>query len=136
MSVIHYAHDELTAMAATCWNRGSIGSTDNLRYMERMAEGVTLISKANTDAYNATYTRDEVTAEHSVITARDIKMGIVGQTIDARRMGIRTLEGIRYNLVANDGQDFATVQILDWLLNFMEAARRRASMGYDKAVAA
>ncbi len=136
MSVIHYAHDELLAMAATCWHRGSIGSLDNLRYMESMAEGVTLISKANTDAYNATYTRDEVPAVHSVITGRDIKHAIVALTVDGRRRGISTLEGLRYNMVANDGQDFATVETLDWLLSFMSAARSRAAMGYDKAVAA
>ena len=55
MSVIHYGCDELLAMAATCWNRGSIGSSDNIRYMECMAEGINLISEANTQAWNATY---------------------------------------------------------------------------------
>ena len=133
MSVIHYEYDELLAMAATCWNRGSIGSSDNLRYMERMAEGIDLISEANTQAWNATYSDP---AEAVKLQPREIKRAIVSSTMETRKTGIRTLEGIRYNLVANNGQDFATVEVLDWLLTFMSAARSRAAMGYDKAVAA
>ena len=133
MSVIHYGCDELLAMAATCWNRGSIGSSDNIRYMERMAEGIDLISEANTQAWNATYSDP---AEAVKIQPREIKRAIVASTMETRKTGIRTLEGIRYNLVANNGQDFATVEVLDWLLAFMSAARSRTAMGYDKAVEA
>ena len=70
-----------------------------------------------------------------MIQLKDIKRAIVASTMETRKTGIRTLDGIRYNLVANNGQDFATVEVLDWLLAFMSAARSRAAMGYDKAVA-
>lgn len=132
MSVILYTHPEIVSMLATCWTRGSAGSTDALRFMEKMAQAGTLISRANADAYNATYTRDPEPAQPFEVTARDIKSVMMRATVNTRREGIRTLDGIRYNLVANNGQDFATAEILDWLLTFMSAARSLAAMGYDK----
>ncbi len=58
------------------------------------------------------------------ITAVDIKRALIGFTVERKLRGMRVLDGIRYNLVANNGRDFATIDILDGLLSLTRAALR------------
>lgn len=133
MSVICYDHTEILAAFAATWNRGSAGSTDALRHLEYLAEAAARIQEANLAAYNATYPREAATGLSSLesltaarITASDIKGALIRQTVDDRNRGMRTLRGLRYNLIANNGQDFATAEILDDLLSMFTAAFDRA----------
>lgn len=118
MSVISYAYDEIVMAIAASWNLGSIGSSDAARHLDYLAEAGNRIQAANAAAYEATYS-DPV--EIIPIAARMIKNAIVGQTIDKKLQGRRVLSGIRYNLVANNGKDFATAEILDDLLMMVSA---------------
>lgn len=129
MSVILYDRDEILAAFAATWNRGSIGSTDNLRYMDYLAEAAGRIQAANKEAYNATYPSDAATGLHDLngltippITGRDIKCAIIAKTVDSKLRGYRTLRGLRYNLISNNGCDFATTEVLDDLLAMFQAA--------------
>ena len=115
MSVIGYERREVIEALASAWTRGSIGSSDNLRYMERMAFFGDALLEANAKAYAHTY--NESIEREAPITVYEIKRGIVAKTVDSQRKGLDTLRGFRYNLIANDGTDFATVDILDWLLS-------------------
>lgn len=118
MSVIGYHKTELLGIAAATWDRGSIGSASAQRYMEALAEGLTLLSQQNMAAYNATYNENE---EPEIITADDIKRALMYCHPDQKQRGIRALSGMRYNLVSNNGKDFATADGLDWLLTLQTA---------------
>ncbi len=129
MSVILYSREEVLEAIAASWYRGSIGSTDNLRYMDYLAEAGNRIMAANCQAWDATYS-DKAEPEPD-ITGREIKGAIIVKTIDTQLRGMRVLRGLRYNLIANSGEDFATTQILDDLLGMFAAmldkAERRAA---------
>lgn len=122
MSVIRYSKEEVVLALAACWDRGSIGSTDNLRYMGLMAEAGDKILVANGEAYKATYS-DGCDPEPA-ITAADIKRQLICATVDKKREGMRVFDGLRYNLIANNGQDFADMDILDWLFSLQRGAYR------------
>lgn len=122
MSVIHYEQDEIIAMIAATWNRGSVGSSDAIRYMDYLAEAGNRIMAANAKTYAATYCNESVGWQP--ITGKMIKGALIQQTVDKRLRGLRTLDGIRYNLIANNGQDFASAEILDDLLGMMTARVR------------
>ena len=137
MSVIHYGCDELLAMAATCWNRlAQLDQAIISATWSTMAEGVNLISGGEHKGLERDLRTPRSGKRRLRFDYRGIKRAIVASTMETRKTGIRTLEEIRYNLVANNGQDFATVEVLDWLLTFMSAAHSRAAIGYDKAVEA
>lgn len=55
MSVIGYSKSEVVEAIASCWARGSAGSSDALRHMEWLAEAGNALLKANDEAYRATY---------------------------------------------------------------------------------
>ena len=125
MSVIYYTRDEVISALASAWTRGSIGSSDNLRYMERMAEFGNQLMEANSEAYGHTY--KESLEPETAINADEIKHAIVRQTVESKNRGLDALRGFRYNLIANDGTDFASMEILDWLLTLFMGLSRRAS---------
>jgi hypothetical protein len=119
MSVILYSREEIVTALAASWNRGSIGSTDNIRYMDYLAEAGNRIMAANRQAWDATY---EDKAEQEIdINGRSIKAQLIRDTAQSKLDGLRTLRGLRYNLIANNGQDFATTEILDDLLGMFQA---------------
>lgn len=125
MSVIGYTKQEIVEALAASWNRGSVGSLDAQRYMGNLAEFGNLALLANTQAYNHTY--HEETCPELAINAQDIKRALIQQTVAQKQRGLHCLRGIRYNLMANDGTDFATKEILDWLLSmFMGMTNREA----------
>jgi hypothetical protein len=111
MSVIKYDRNEIVAALAAEWNYGSIGSLDAKRRLDRMAEFANKVMAANTEAYEATY-HEVLHPEESPITGMEIKSACVRQTVESKKRGLRDLRGIRYNLIANDGQDFADAEIL------------------------
>ena len=80
----------------------------------RILDSLERMSRHNAGAFNATYKNNQV--KHH--TARDIKLA--GSEIDRNPFEAwRTLQSIRFNLIANDGQDFATKEDLDalaWML--------------------
>lgn len=117
MSVILYSKSEIVDMLAACWNHGSIGSLDGKRRLERYAEMGARISEANRQAYEATYPDDP--AESATFTADEVCGAIVRQTVERKQRGLRTLDGIRYNVIANNGQDFATADILEDLVSLL-----------------
>lgn len=119
MSVIHYMKDEVLDAIAACWNRGSIGSLDAQRHLGHLAELGNQIMAANAGAYSHTYNE---AVEPQEMTGPEIKRRLVGFTVDRKLRGMRCLRGIRYNLIANDGKDFATAEILDGLLTLWVAA--------------
>lgn len=126
MSVILYSREEVIAAFAATWNRGSIGSTDAQRRLEYLAEAANRIMEANRGAWDATYS-DKAEPE-APITGKAIKYALVAQTVDHKLRGYLTLRGLRYNLVANNGQDFATAEILDDLLGLFQQAFDQARM--------
>jgi len=79
-----------------------------------MAEFGNQVLEANSRAYEHTYA--ESVDRGRPIEASEIKRAIVAKTVESRRRGLDVLRGLRYNLIANDGTDFATADILDWLL--------------------
>jgi len=119
MSVIQYCADEMIDAIAACWDRGSIAGAESGRWLDYLAQQGQNTLKANAEAYNATYSD---CAEPDLNITRDrIKNAIVFQTIERKLRGYRCLSGIRYNLIANNGKDFATVEILDFLLTLTTA---------------
>lgn len=120
MSVILFSTPEIVDVIAACWDRGSIGSLDNLRHMERLAEFANKLSAANAIAYQATY--DETCEPEFMIEGRHIKSALISMTVDRKMRGQRNLRSLRYNLIANNGQDFADAEILDGLLSLYDAA--------------
>lgn len=129
MSVILYTREEVIGAIAATWNRGSIGSTDNLRYMEYLAEAGNRIMEANRGAWDGTY--EDKAEPEPIITGAAIKRALIQQTVEAKLRGMRTLRGLRYNMIANNGQDFGTAEVLDDLLGMfsraMDIAERRAA---------
>ncbi len=129
MSVILYSRDEVLAAFAATWNRGSIGSLGAQRRLEYLAEAARRIQSANMLAYNATYGDDiGFTNGETPITGRSIKSALIAQTVDQKLRGYRCLRGLRYNLIANNGKDFATAEILDDLLGLFQAAFDQAKV--------
>lgn len=127
MSVIGYSKSEVVEAIASCWARGSAGSSDALRHMEWLAEAGNALLKANDEAYRTAYGEpDGPDADLAAvpITGADIKRALIAQTVDKQLRGWRSLEGFRYNLVSNGGTDFATVQILDLILHLMTSRIR------------
>ena len=122
MSVIYYDDNELIAMLAASWNHGSIGSLDAKRRLQTYADAGMRIAHANRQAYAETYNE---LVESANITARDVELGIVGLTGESMKRGKRVLDGIRYNIVANNGKDFATFELLDDLLMLCKAHMKR-----------
>jgi hypothetical protein len=120
MSVILHSTEEVVDAIASSWNRGSIGSLDNMRHMEELAEAGRRIQVANMLAYNHTYA-DDITLGDPPITARMIKGALISQTVERKTRGMRVLRGLRYNLIANNGRDFASAEILDDLLGMFSA---------------
>lgn len=117
MSVIKFDYQEVADMFACSWNHGSIGSSDAIRRFERMAESANEILKANAGAYYETY-KDETVTPEPEITAAMIERGCVeiGPVSDRAKRAFRNLDSLRYNLIANNGKDFATLDILDSML--------------------
>lgn len=130
MSVIRYGRDEMIDAIAACWDRGSIAGTESGRWLDYLAQQGQATLAANTDAYNATYS--DCAEPELDITRDSIRNAIVSQTIERKLRGFRCLSGLRYNLIANNGKDFATVEILDFLLTLTVSRlesldRRRAA---------
>ncbi len=126
MSVILYSRDEVLAAFAATWNRGSIGSLDAKRRLEYLAEAANRIMEGNRGAWNATYS--DPAEPEAPVTGNEIKYALVAQTVDKKLRGYRCLRGLRYNLIANNGQDFATAEILDDLLGLFQAAFDQAKV--------
>ncbi len=126
MSVILYSRDEVLSAFAATWNRGSIGSLDAKRRLDYLAEAANRIMEGNRGAWNATY--NDPAEPEAPVTGNEIKYALVAQTVDKKLRGYRCLRGLRYNLIANNGQDFATAEILDDLLGLFQAAFDQAKV--------
>lgn len=136
MSVIGYERRDIVFMIAACWNYGSIGGSSAGVMIKDLADLGNQIMAANQAAYDCTYPQESATGLHHLtsmdpINPNMIKNAIVGATVESKQIGFRTLRGIRYNLIANNGKNFATAEILDGLLTMVTArldmAERRAS---------
>ncbi len=129
MSVIRYDRDEMIDAIAACWDRGTIAGAESGRWLDYLAQQGTDTLKANCAAYNATYSDCAEPEEN--ITRDAIKNVIVFNSQERKLRGFRCLSGIRYNLIANNGKDFATVEILDFLLTLttsrLESQKRVAA---------
>src|SRR4051812_34259150 len=121
MSVIGYGKRDILDMLAATWHRGSAGSSDAKSYMVRLAQEATSVMVANHAAYVETYGPERSGTLEEPITAAEINSALVRATVDSNRNGLRTLAGLRYNLVSNDGRDFASVDDLDFLLRLTAA---------------
>jgi hypothetical protein len=74
---------------------------------------------ANAEAYNRTYNDH---AEPGEVTAQEVASALMRQTVATRQDALRVLRGLRYNLVANNGHDAATDEVLDGLLSLAYSA--------------
>jgi hypothetical protein len=108
MSVHHYDPQELANLALTSAHRGGNGAA-----LESLFDLMAMLSSANGRARAMSYpeegeplawSRDEISRAAKTITRPDE---------EAAR---KTLALLRYNLVANNGTDFATVEALTGLL--------------------
>lgn len=115
MSTIRYTTEEMLDCLAACWAYGSIGSLDGQRKLEWMADAGNRILTANMHAYNATYP-DDLAGPEPTITAGMLRAACVRKTVAEMSRGRRVLDGLRYNLIANNGEDFGTAAVLDDLL--------------------
>ena len=110
MSVSHFDSEELGNLAA-CAVGGSLASDDGKRRLQRYCEGLALFSIANTQAYRATYPNDTEPAQH--YTAEEIYRASrrTAHGPDHKRASL-TAVLLHYNMIANDGRDFATTEVL------------------------
>lgn len=120
MSVIAFTTREIVDIIAAHWSHGSAGSSDALRRLEYLAEFGNKLFAANAMAYQATY--GEICEPEFMIEGRHIKSALISMTGDRKMRGNRNLRSLRYNLIANNGQDFADAEILDGLLGLYDSA--------------
>lgn len=130
MSVATLTSIDYIEVFAASWCYGSAGSSDALRRFERMAEQATAVMNANLQAYCHTY--DETYEPGESITASDLKRVVGSIDINRRQRAYNNFESIRYNLVANDGTDFATQEILEALLQTARGFLKREMLRYER----
>jgi hypothetical protein len=118
MSVIHFDSTDLGAVALSCV-MGSVASDHGKRALRTYSEKLARISTANAAAHNASY-GDGAEAW----TADEIESMAQAQVTSSNRAaGKQQAAGLRYNLVANNGTDFAGPVALD-LCDVLSAALR------------
>jgi len=122
MSVIFYEADELAALAAL--TVGNLASDQGKRDLARVVEDLAEYSRANAAAFRATYPGDPaegITAQEIAAQVRPIHKA------EQVRSAERVLAGLRYNLIANSGEDFATIRTLGLILECTQRTLRKPS---------
>ena len=112
MSVIFYEADELAAVASL--TVGNLASDQGKRDIAWIVDDLAEYSQKNAEAFRATYPADPaqgMTAEQITAEIRPIYKAEQIQTAK------RVLAGMRYNLIANNGTDFASVRTLGLILH-------------------
>ena len=119
MSVIHYTPSELAAVASLA--AGNTASDEGKRRLSRYLDALAAYSAANTACYVATY-REQAPSWTAEDIRREVRAALMPDLI---RLALSTLDGMQYNLVANDGTDFATTETLRCVLDLTQAIARR-----------
>jgi len=112
MSVIFYEADELAAVASL--TVGNLASDQGKQDIAWIVNDLAEYSRENAEAFRATYPADPaqgVTAEQIMAEIRPIFKA------DQIKTAKRVLAGLRYNLIANNGTDFASVRTLGLILH-------------------
>jgi hypothetical protein len=114
MSVIFYEAKELGNVAAAAVG-GSMASTDGKAAVQRWSEVLAEVSAANAKAFAHTYSdlAEPATAEEILRAATDPRNYMIYKT------AVRTLQGLAYNCMANDGTDFLTGDVSRNMVSLM-----------------
>jgi hypothetical protein len=113
MSVIHFSPDELGEIIGCVV--GNLASSSGRDAVHRYVDGLAHYSTLNARAYNATYregvqawTADQIGASVRCIATRE-----------AQRRAVSNAGLLRYNLIANSGEDFADLAVLDTIVGLL-----------------
>ena len=120
MSVIFYEADELAALAAL--TVGNLASDQGQRDLARIVEDLAEYSRANAAAFRATYPADPAQGIDAAEIAAAVRPIHKAEQV---RSAECVLAGMRYNLIANSGEDFATIRALGLILECTQRTYRK-----------
>lgn len=127
MSVIFFDPASLGKLAA--FAVGNMASNDGKQKLVRYIDALAQYSVENAAAFNATYGADEAGTAAVAWTAEEIGARVRGGFLvdDIKRI-LSTLDLLRYNLVSNGGEDFASNATLSALLRIaLDVSRKTRS---------
>lgn len=128
MSVIHFGPGDLANVASVAI--GNYASDDGKRALDRAIGALALYSAENARAYGESYQADGAQGW----TAEQIR-GYVrpSANVSQLRDACSTIELLRYNLIANNGADFASAETLSALLSLALGIARRTRRNLEPA---
>lgn len=126
MSTVKFSRNQIVNMMAASWAFGSTASCAGKRNMEQLAEAATRIIAANTAAFLAP---NAPASKQPDVTAQELELAFLGMTVQKQSEALITIDRLQYNLVSNDGHNFATLEIMTDLFGIARRLLRPRLLG-------